>query len=85
MRIMFATMMFIEFDKFFDQYMQEKDFPGVGEAAGLMMREEHTIVQPWPFRLDLDATDEAAKRKFDLLHATAMTGGERYVEWVRRR
>lgn len=85
LRITFATRYFIDFDKFFDQYMAENYFRSAGEAAGLMMREEHRIVKPWPYALDLTVTDEEAKRKFDLLHASARTGGERYVKWVRRR
>lgn len=59
---------------------------GFGEAAreaGVRMKGENSVMKAWPFRLVKKWGEKGAKEAFELLEASKMVGGERYVEWVR--
>ena len=72
-----------DFDGIFRRYMNTEELQDCGRAAGLKMREQHTIVAPWPLQLNKHARDEEAKKKFEEVLAWGFSGTERYVEWVR--
>ena len=80
---MTALELFKDFELSFRRYMKEVDFKRCGNAAGVEMRENPTIVEPWPLRLDPIARDKKARAKFESLMASGHTGCERYVEWIR--
>lgn len=69
--------MFRNFDKPFKQFMYECRFTEISRAAGLKMKAEHTVVEPWPMRLKENATQD----EFNTLRASSHVGSERYVEW----
>jgi hypothetical protein len=47
------------------------------------VKEKHTIIEKWPFRLKLRPGQPGAQEEFDRLLAGGVTGKERYVEWKR--
>ncbi len=62
-----------------------KDFP-LSEAAqliGAVMKEKHTVIEKWPFRLKLQPGQSGAQEEFDRLLRGGVSGKERYVEWKR--
>src|SRR5260370_768875 len=78
-RFMEASSMFHDYEKPFTQFMEQCRFREISASASLRMKEENSIVEPWPLRLG----DRASKEEFDVLHASGHVGCERYVEWVR--
>jgi hypothetical protein len=64
-----------------------KDFP-FSEAAqliGAAMKEKHTVIEKWLFRLKLRPGQPGAQEEFDRLLSGGVSGKERYVEWKRIR
>ena len=62
-----------------------KDFK-ISEAAqfiGAAMKESHTVVEKWPFRLKLQPGQPGAQEEFNRLLGGGLSGKERYVEWKR--
>ena len=62
-----------------------KDFP-VSEAAqflGAAIKENHTVIEKWPFRLKLRPGQPKAQEEFDRLLRGGVSGKERYMEWKR--
>jgi hypothetical protein len=57
------------------------DFQQVPKKVGAIMKEEHTIVEKWPFRLKLQPGQPGAQEEFDRLMSGGVIGTERYVEW----
>ncbi|CZR65732.1 uncharacterized protein PAC_15632 [Phialocephala subalpina] len=76
-KVIEARMMFRDFDELFERYMKAHSLPQIGRAAGLEMKDRNTIVDPFPFRLSKNATQE----EFDMKVCDGASGGERYVEW----
>ncbi|KAF1954167.1 hypothetical protein CC80DRAFT_517730 [Byssothecium circinans] len=70
---------FCDFDGFFDKYVKERDLRKVAERNGLNMKDTHTLVEPWPYRI----TEESTKEEFERRCATELTGSERYLEFGR--
>lgn len=62
--------------------MELEEFANAAASAGVQMKERHTIIQPWPLRVNggLHPTTKD-KEDFKLLLGTAHVGHERYVEW----
>lgn len=61
--------------------MKVYDFTGVGIEAGVQIKADHTIIDPWPMRFGASEPTLAARKEFERLLASAHTGQERYVEW----
>lgn len=62
-----------------------RDF-GFAEAAqflGAAIKDNHTVVEKWPFRLKLRPGQPGAQEEFDRVLAGGVSGKERYVEWQR--
>jgi hypothetical protein len=55
------------------------------ENVVVKMKDAHTIVAKWPYKLQLNATVDpaGAKADFRALRAWGLRGDERYVEWKR--
>ncbi|KIW63760.1 hypothetical protein PV04_08738 [Phialophora macrospora] len=79
LRFMEASSMFHDYEKPFSHFMEQCRFREISASAGLRMKEENSIVEPWPMRL----ADGASKEEFDVLYASGQVGCERYVEWER--
>ncbi|KAH0565170.1 hypothetical protein GP486_001434 [Trichoglossum hirsutum] len=77
MRFNDARMMFRDFDKLFKRFMYECRFEEIGKAAGLKVKSNNTIIEPWPMRLKKNATQD----EFNIFLASGHIGSERYVEW----
>ncbi|KAI3335322.1 hypothetical protein F4824DRAFT_511248 [Ustulina deusta] len=71
-----------DMDKYFNWYMRLYNFPHAASSAGVKMKEKHTIIPPWPLRVNGGPNPtEKDREDFKLLLGTAHIGHERYVEW----
>ena len=74
-----ARTKFRDFDGLWKRYTKDCQLPEAGNARGMIMKKENTIVPKWPLRLKQNAT----QAEFSRLQASGRTGCERYVEWRR--
>lgn len=85
-RLMSAKDLVRNYDKIFEFYKSNMvDFSGPADSAGLKMREQNTIIDPWPMRLKKKAREPGAEEEFKRLMESSCSGAERYVEWVRKK
>jgi hypothetical protein len=63
--------------------MKNSRFSEVAQFMGAAMKEKHTVIEKWPFRLKLRPGQPGAQEEFDRLLGGGPTGKERYVEWKR--
>lgn len=63
--------------------MKKYMFAEAAELVGAVMKEKHTIIDKWPFRLKLQPGQAGAQEEFDRLLRGGESGKERYVEWKR--
>jgi hypothetical protein len=68
--------MFNDWNKLFDQFVEIMNIRESAKAKGLKVKENHTIVRPWPTHIRSTST----KQEFDVLRASGRTGHERYME-----
>lgn len=62
--------------------MDFRGFADAASSAGVEMKERHTIIQPWPLRVNGSShPTREDKEDFKLLLGSAHIGHERYVEW----
>ncbi|KAI8935049.1 hypothetical protein NX059_008713 [Plenodomus lindquistii] len=73
--------MFKPWDKYFDMFMDETNIVQIAAVYGMAIKEKHTIVKPWPYKVRNGTT----KREFDVLRASGNTGFERYMEFQKFR
>ncbi|EFQ96687.1 hypothetical protein MGYG_08610 [Nannizzia gypsea CBS 118893] len=71
------------FDHIFDRYSKELGFCEVADLLGAAMKDNHSIIEKWPFRLKLRPGQPGAQEEFDRSVSGGMSGKERYVEWKR--
>ncbi|KAM0319007.1 hypothetical protein ACHAPQ_010503 [Fusarium lateritium] len=69
------------YDDYFDYFMRVFDFHKVAKDVGAIIKDEHTIVEKWPFRLKLQPGQPGAQEEFGHLMSGGVSGTERYVEW----
>jgi hypothetical protein len=81
---MSAMNMARDLDGTFNEYMKDVQMLELSTALGLVMKEKHTIIEAWPFRMKETAYSVAAKRNFEFLYRSGLVGWERYVEWKRK-
>ena len=72
-----ARMMVRNFEMLFERFTSICRLREVSLAAGLRMKPNNTIVEPWPMRLKKNATQD----EFNTLLVSGHIGSERYVEW----
>ena len=53
------------------------------KSMGTVMKQSHTIVEKWPFRMKLQPGQPVTQAEFDQCLAIGVTGKERYIEWKR--
>lgn len=63
--------------------MAELDFFKAAELAGAAMKNEHTVIEKWPFRLKLRPGQPGARDEFERLICCGVSSKERYIEWKR--
>lgn len=64
------------------RYMENYHFSQAAISARVAMKAKHTIIPPWPLRVDGGRhPTEKDRQNFMLLLGSAHTGHERYVEW----
>jgi hypothetical protein len=61
--------------------VKDLQFYEVGETLGAMMKEKHTIIEKWPYRLKLRPGQPGAQDEFDRCLMKGVSGKERYIEW----
>lgn len=65
--------------------MKKTGFEEAGKAMGVKMKEKHTVIEKWPFRLKLRPGQPGAQEEFDRSMREGISGKERYVEWKKIR
>ena len=60
----------------FDIFLEAESVVEAARTCGLKIKDKHTIVQPWPFRVGMRTT----KKEFDILAAAGTDGFEQYME-----
>lgn len=78
-----AARIFEPYDRLFQHYVTKSDFPGVGNATRMRMKEGNKILEKWPKRLFKDDEQAGAREEFRALLASGTRGQIRVVEWAR--
>lgn len=63
--------------------MDKLKFRMTGNVIGVAMKEQHTIIQKWPYKLKLQPGQPGAQAEFDRHLMIGTSGKDRYVEWKR--
>lgn len=63
--------------------MAKFEFFKAAELSGAAMKNEHTVIEKWPFRLKLRPGQPGAKDEFDLYIGGRVSSTDRYIEWKR--
>ncbi|KAL7909005.1 hypothetical protein GGI35DRAFT_493828 [Trichoderma velutinum] len=72
------------YDPIFDRFMRNFRFSQVEQLFGVVMKEKHTVIDKWPFRLKLQYGQAGALEELVRLTDEVVFAKERYVEWRRR-
>lgn len=78
-----AASIFEPYDRLFQHFMTETNFPWVETETRMRMKEENKVLEKWPKRLFKDYEQDGAKQEFDVLLASRTRGQIRVVEWTR--
>lgn len=78
-RISSCYTMFGNFENAFDTFLKDVQLHKLLKKHGMMVKEKHTIIEPWPLRV----TENTSKEDFEIRCATTHTGCERYMEFER--
>lgn len=66
-------------------YYRYQEFEGFefakAEGHGVVVKERHTIIEEWPWRLKKRPGEPGAQEEFDIFIAAGPHGTERYMEW----
>ncbi|GIJ91024.1 hypothetical protein Asppvi_009989 [Aspergillus pseudoviridinutans] len=71
------------YDHIFERYSKKLKFREAADLLGAAMKETHTIIDKWPYRLKSRPGQAGAQEEFDRCISGGMSGKERYVEWKR--
>ncbi|KAH6605282.1 hypothetical protein Trco_006989, partial [Trichoderma cornu-damae] len=85
LKLSFAIGKVLTYNHVLDRYLNGLRFRECGDLVGAAMKEEHTIVEKWPYRLKLRPGQPGAQEEFDRLMTGSVSGKEFYVEWSRVR
>lgn len=66
------------------RFMENFRFSQIDKLFGLVMKEKHTVIEKWPFRLKLRYDQPGALEELISLNNEIVFAKERYVEWRRR-
>lgn len=65
------------------RYLENFKVSEVADFLGAKMKEKHTIIEKWPYRLKLRPGQPGAQDEFDRYMSAGLSGKERYLEWQR--
>ncbi|KAK1622699.1 hypothetical protein BDP81DRAFT_411093 [Colletotrichum phormii] len=82
-KIMAARDCILTYDHVFDRYAAKLMFSQSAQLVRAMIKENHTVIEKWPFRLKLRPRQTGAQEEFDRLLGGGVLSKERYVEWKR--
>lgn len=65
------------------RFVKNLNFSEIERLIEVAMKEKHTVIEKWPFRLKLRPGQPGAQEEFDRLVGGGVSGEERYMEWRR--
>ncbi|KAF2227139.1 hypothetical protein BDZ85DRAFT_306527 [Elsinoe ampelina] len=77
----FAGKCALPFDEIWETYTQRIRFGEAARQAGMRVKEGHTLVEKWPYRVRFEAGDPVVMEGFWRRLGSGLSGCERYVEW----
>ncbi|KAF5541431.1 hypothetical protein FMEXI_7944 [Fusarium mexicanum] len=81
---MFASDLVRTFDHVFDRIARKLEFDKFPEFLNVGIKDQHTIIDKWRFRLKLKPGQQGAQQEFDrMMMGQGVTGKEFYLEWKR--
>lgn len=78
-RISSCYTMFGDFEKAFGTFLKDVQMHKLTKKYGIKIKEKHSIIEAWPFRV----TEKTTKEEFDIICASTHTGCERYMEFAK--
>ncbi|KAF5669175.1 hypothetical protein FCIRC_9338 [Fusarium circinatum] len=72
-----------KYDDIFERFVKKARLLYMPLIAGAEMKDTHTIIEKWPYRLKLDPQSEGGQEEFDRLITNGQTSKELYLEWQR--
>ncbi|KAL7652452.1 hypothetical protein ACMYSQ_009737 [Aspergillus niger] len=72
-----------DYSHVFERYIVKHRMREAAKSMGTVMKQSHTIVEKWPFRMKLQPGQPVTQAEFDQCLAIGVTGKERYIEWKR--
>ncbi|KAI6779001.1 uncharacterized protein J7T54_004495 [Emericellopsis cladophorae] len=75
------------YDRYFDRVLKELEFAKLETLVGATVKDRHTVIEKWPYRLKLNpgqpGAQPGAQQEFDRALCGGLSSKERYVEWKR--
>ncbi|RAK79057.1 uncharacterized protein BO72DRAFT_476153 [Aspergillus fijiensis CBS 313.89] len=78
-----ALQLFAPVDRLFDRYLRTFAVLDAASRVGARIKEPHSIVAKWPYRMRLRPDQEGALQELRLCLREIRSSRERYVEWKR--
>ncbi|KAF5606011.1 uncharacterized protein FSUBG_6347 [Fusarium subglutinans] len=72
-----------KYDDIFERFVKKARLLYMPLIAGAEMKDKHTIIKKWPYRLKLEPGSEGGQEEFDRLITNGQTSRELYLEWQR--
>ncbi|KAF3387278.1 hypothetical protein F1880_000152 [Penicillium rolfsii] len=72
-----------KYDHVFERFLEQFKVRETGDFVGAAMKEKHSILEKWPYRLKLRPGQPGAQEEFDRRLRDGVSGKERYIEWKR--
>ncbi|KAL2128172.1 hypothetical protein VTI74DRAFT_9548 [Chaetomium olivicolor] len=83
MKLYFSCDIVANHEHVFDLFVKNFMLSEAAKFFGAAMKEKHTVIEKWPFRLKLRPGHPGAQEEFAQLLTGGVSGKERYVEWKR--
>ncbi|KAL5584374.1 hypothetical protein FOVSG1_013763 [Fusarium oxysporum f. sp. vasinfectum] len=71
------------YDDNFERFVKKTRLAFMPLMAGAAIKDKHTIIEKWPYRLKLDPEQERGKEELYRLITNGVTSRELYLEWKR--
>lgn len=65
------------------RYMEAHEFTRFGQAFGMEIKVNHTLVEKWPLKVQKRPGQAGSQEEFNMRFQFGHSGHERYVEWKR--
>ncbi|KAJ5890842.1 uncharacterized protein N7473_007070 [Penicillium subrubescens] len=83
MKVQYAQELVARYEHVFERYLEKLKAREAGDAVGAAMKEKHSIIEKWPYRLKLRPGQPGAQEEFERCLRDGVSGKERYIEWKR--